>query len=140
MDYYTHSYYEGGKRKRNTLSSAYTNMKTRAKGRVDCLVCVEWKSSYKEFVTWALANGFKEGLTLCRNGDVGNYEPDNVRWDTQANNTIEAQARHYVFVHDGKEIEIYNLNQYCKDNNLNSSHMSKVWHGKLPAHKGYTRY
>ncbi len=136
MDYTQHNYRDAsGKRHRNPLSRAWTNMKQRAKTRTNCEVMWE---SYLEFVEWSLANGFRDGLTLCRNGDTGNYEPNNCRWDTQANNTIEAQARQYNIARpDGQIIQVYNMNQFCKDNNLNSSHMSKVIKGELAQHKGY---
>lgn len=51
-------------------------------------VCDEWKKDYKAFKSWAIANGYKEGLTLDRINSNGNYEPSNCRWAT-----IEEQAR-----------------------------------------------
>lgn len=129
-------YYSLGVRKRHPLSRAWSNLKQRAKHRPNCEV--EWKS-YLDFMEWSLSNGFNQGLELCRNGDTGNYAPNNCRWDTPANNLEEAHARHYIVTHpDGKEEEVYNLNAFCKANKLNSSHMSKVVLGKAKAHKGYT--
>lgn len=42
-------------------------------------VCAEW-DSYGKFRKWALANGFRKGLTLDRIDSDGNYEPGNCRW------------------------------------------------------------
>jgi len=42
-------------------------------------VCDEWQS-FEAFKNWALANGYKEELTLDRKDVNGNYEPDNCRW------------------------------------------------------------
>lgn len=42
-------------------------------------VCAEW-SDYGVFRAWALANGYRKGLTLDRMESDGNYEPDNCRW------------------------------------------------------------
>lgn len=133
------SYRTRGKRKKFKLAMCWTNMKQRANSREDCEVFEEWQT-YAGFRIWAINNGYKEGLALCRTGDVGDYKPDNVRWDTLANNMIEANSKIYRFVLEDKVIRIYNLALYCKTYKLNASHMSGVHNGRLAQHKGYTKH
>jgi hypothetical protein len=70
------------------LHRCWCDMKRRAKARKHCTVCLLWKS-FQSFKEWALTHGYEETLVLCRNGDIGDYAPDNVRWDTKGNNTLE---------------------------------------------------
>lgn len=46
-------------------------------------VCDEWKNNFEAFYDWAMANGYKEDLTLDRIDVNGNYEPVNCRWTNQ---------------------------------------------------------
>ena len=46
-------------------------------------VCEEWKNKFESFKKWANNNGYKEGLTLDRINNDGNYSPKNCRFITR---------------------------------------------------------
>lgn len=47
------------------------------------LVCAEWENSFDTFFSWALTNGYKDGLQIDRIDTGGNYSPNNCRFVTR---------------------------------------------------------
>ena len=43
-------------------------------------VCDAWRENYAAFRAWALANGFRKGLSIDRIDNDSGYWPDNCRW------------------------------------------------------------
>ncbi len=46
-------------------------------------VCEEWQD-FEVFYAWALEAGYREGLSIDRIDNDGNYTPDNCQWATRA--------------------------------------------------------
>lgn len=45
-------------------------------------ICDEWKNDFVAFHDWAMSNDYKEGLSIDRINNNGNYEPSNCRFVT----------------------------------------------------------
>lgn len=64
-------------------------------------ICDEWKTSFEAFRDWALANGYKEDLTIDRIDVNGNYCPENCRWVPQAEQQRNKRNNRY-YTYNGK--------------------------------------
>jgi hypothetical protein len=51
------------------------------------IVCDEWMNP-KIFIEWCLANGWEKGLQIDRRDNDGNYDPDNCRFVTPKENSL----------------------------------------------------
>ena len=71
-------------------------------------VCDEWKK-YTNFKSWALSNGYIEGLTIDRIDSNKDYCPTNCRWITMRENIIMSNLKPVIkYDVNGNFIERYN--------------------------------
>lgn len=108
---------------------------------IGCSVCSEWHN-FQNFAEW-FDRKYIDGTQLDKDTIIdGNkvYSPLTCAFISIQENTIKAHAMHYRFKNpSGELVEIYNLNSFCKKNELMPQHMGKVHHGKRMSHKGWTK-
>jgi hypothetical protein len=55
-------------------------------------VCPEWKENFISFYRWGLSTGWKEGLSIDRIENEGNYEPDNCQFISLGLNVVKQRV------------------------------------------------
>ena len=60
------------------------------------LISDEWVENYPAFKTWSLANGYAADLELDRIDVNGSYTPENCRWITHHEQTLNRRNTLYV--------------------------------------------
>lgn len=112
-------------------------------------VCDEWVNDFQAFYVWAMANGYRDDLTIDRIDNNKGYSPDNCRWatyKTQENNRtnnmiVEYKGQKYTVSQLSKILGISQptLNWRIKHNwaeneldipvNLNNSNIRRLKNG-----------
>ena len=77
-------------------------------------VCDEWLHDFRAFYDWAMANGYKDDLTIDRIDSNGNYEPSNCRWATRTEQNNNTRRNHFI-TYNGKT---QTLAQWAKEYNI----------------------
>jgi len=65
-------------------------------------VCDEWHEA-KQFITWALKNGYAEGLEIDRRDVNGDYSPSNCRWVSRLQNANN-KGNNRIFCINGRNM------------------------------------
>ena len=59
-------------------------------------ICKEWLTDFINFYNWALSNGYRDDLTIDRKDVNGNYTPDNCKWSTWREQSLNKRPRKRV--------------------------------------------
>lgn len=107
----------------NKHNSRYKNY-----GNRGIKICDEWLTDFVKFYSWAMENGYREGLTIERVDVNGNYEPNNCSWIT-----IEEQQKNktnsIILDYNGKSLCI---SEWAKILNIPASKLYRQYHKGLP--------
>lgn len=102
-----HGYSKGGK---NKLYQCWLGMKQRCKIepryiKKGITVCDEWEYDFRAFLSWAILNGWEEGLQIDRINNNNSYCPNNCRFVTPLVNVSNRDCTIYI-EHDNKRLTI----------------------------------
>lgn len=89
-------------------------------------VCKEWldkENGFINFYNWSINNGYKEGLSIDRINNDGNYEPNNCRFADRKIQNRNQRSNINIYENGIK----LTLTEYCKLKNLNYSTI----HGRI---------
>lgn len=77
-------------------------------------VCDEWRDGFANFEKWAIAHGFKKGMTLDRIANSRGYNPNNCRWISKRAQGYNRRTNRYIAI--GSDVKT--LEEWCKIYNI----------------------
>lgn len=96
------------------------------------IVCSEWlgKNGRKNFYDWATKNGYKDNLTIDRIDNDGNYCPENCRWVTMKEQSLNRRTNRRI-EYKGETKTISEWAEYLKCNSKTLYYRkSRGWNDK----------
>lgn len=88
-------------------------------------ICDEWQD-FAVFYEWAVNNGYKDGLTIDRINNDGNYEPNNCRWVDTKKQQRNRCTNHNVTING----ETHCLSEWAEINGLSyATVLGRLYHG-----------
>ncbi len=96
----------------NPKSCSYKNY-----GARNITVCDEWLNNFDAFYRWSIENGYREGLTIDRIDNNGNYCPENCQWASRS--TQQSNTRQNIYI-SNKEGLVKTAEQWSRIYNVSS--------------------
>lgn len=96
-------------------------------------ICHDWMNDFNIFYNWAISNGYRDGLSIDRINNDGNYEPSNCRWataKTQCRNTRKSINVKATFIKTGVTKLYPSISAIVEDLSLSYSTCERACHGK----------
>jgi len=84
-------------------------------------VCAEWHCDYQKFKEWALNNGYREGLDLCRKDVTRNYVPKNCYFATAAQSAQHKTSTKMTWGN------VRNMRQLYQDESMSQDQLAKKY-------------
>lgn len=85
------------------------------------------RQDFAEFNTWALLNGYTDGKVL-----------HNSTWISRREMVRKVHNKLWLVTDpNGNSLEVFGIQDLCKNHNLDPSHMTKVAKGTRTRHKGW---
>lgn len=106
-------------------------------GKRGITICADWIDDFSKFQEWALSHGYSEDLELDRINVNSDYSPDNCRWISHYQQTMN--RRDTLFIKTGNQTE--KIRDFCKRmgisiNTINNWRHLGVLEEKLSARLG----
>ena len=93
-------------------------------------ICDEWKDNFQAFYDWAIKNGYKKGLTIDRIDNNKGYSPENCRWATHKEQTLNRRCTQFLLFNG----ENRTLVEWAKETGINYQTLNyRKKAGKTPA-------
>lgn len=91
-------------------------------------ICDEWET-YEPFREWAMANGYKDGLTIDRIDNDGNYCPENCRWVDMVVQSRNTRRTIKIVMEDGTKKPFREL---CEELGINANRIRNKIYRDMP--------
>lgn len=118
------------------LYNIWSNMKSRCNnpkhtyyknyGGRGITICQEWQNDFQSFYNWAMANGYREKLTIDRIDTNGNYEPSNCQWASRKAQQNNRRYNH-IITYNG---ESHSISEWSRITGINKGALySRIYRG-----------